>query len=152
MNKQFTRFIHKKANVEGDVSLGDNVSVWAFASIRGDEGPIVIGKNSNVQENCVIHAQTSIGENVTIGHGAIVHGADIGNNVLIGMHATVMDGVEIGEWSIIAAGVLVSPNTKIPANSVVKGIPGKIVRETTEKDVNLIKMSYNRYLEKITSE
>lgn len=143
------KFIHKKANVEGEVELGNNVSVWPFASIRGDEGAISIGDNSNIQDNVTIHGKVIIGKNVTIGHGVIVHGAKIGNNVLIGMNSTILDGVEIDDWCIIAAGSLVSPNTKIEKESLVMGMPGKIVRRLDEKDKELIVSAYKNYLEKI---
>jgi len=142
-------FIHQKANLEGKVKLGKNVSVWAFASIRGDEGKITIGDNSNIQENVVIHGKTKIGKNVTVGHGAIIHGAKIGNNVLIGTNSTVLDNVEISDWNIIGAGTLIPPRTKIGKGSVVMGIPGKIIRKLNKKDKNLIIKSYKSYLAKI---
>lgn len=142
-------FIHKKANLEGDVKLGNNVSVWPFASIRGNEGPIVIGDNTNVQDNVVIHGKIEIGKNVTIGHGAVVHGAKIGGNVLIGMNATILDGVKIGDWCIIAAGSLITQNTKVETGSMVMGIPGKVVRRLDAKDKELIVSSYKNYIKKI---
>src|SRR5258708_23257099 len=100
-------YIDPKGNIEGDVTLADGVSVWPFASIRGDEGPIIIGKNTSVQDNVVIHAQTTIGDNVTIGHAAVIHGAKIGHHVLIGMNSTILDGVEIADSCIIAARPLI---------------------------------------------
>lgn len=142
-------FIHDKSNIEGDVKLGDNVSVWLFASIRGDEGKIKIGNNTNVQDNVTIHGKITIGSNVTIGHGAVVHGAKIGNNVLIGMNSTILDGAEIGDWCIIAAGSLVSPNTKVATESLVVGLPGKVIRKLEEKDKELIVAAYKNYLDKI---
>lgn len=120
------KFIHIKSNIEGKVMLGDGVSVWPFASIRGDEGEIRIGNNTSVQDNVTIHGNITIGENVTIGHGAVVHGSKIGSNIIIGMNATILHGVEIGDWCIIAAGSLISPNTKIESGSLVMGIPGKV--------------------------
>jgi carbonic anhydrase/acetyltransferase-like protein (isoleucine patch superfamily) len=143
------KFIHDKSNIEGDVKLGDGVSVWPFASIRGDEGPIIIGNNTSVQDNVTIHGKTTVGENVTIGHGAIVHGARVGNSIIIGMNATILDGAEIGDWSIIAAGSLVSPKTKIETGSLVMGIPGKVVRKLEEKDKQYIVEAYQNYLNKI---
>ena len=106
-------FIHNKSNIEGEVQLGDGVSVWPFASIRADEGPIIIGNNTSVQDNVTIHGQTSIGNNVTIGHNAVVHGAKVGNNVLIGMNSTILDKVVIEDWCFIAAGSVVPPNTRL---------------------------------------
>jgi len=142
-------FIHQKANLEGKVKLGKNVSVWAFASIRGDEGKIIIGDNSNIQENVVIHGKTKIGKNVTVGHGAIIHGAKIGNNALIGANSTILDGAEISNWNIIGAGTLIPLRTKIGQGSVVMGNPGKIIRSLNKKDKNLIIKSYKNYLKKI---
>jgi len=142
-------FIHKKANLEGKIKLGKNVSVWAFASIRGDEGKITIDDNSNIQENVVIHGKTKIGKNVTVGHGAIVHGAKIGNNVLIGTNSTILDNAQISDWNIIGAGTLILPKTKIEKGSVTMGIPGKIIRKLNKKDKNLIIKSYKNYLAKI---
>lgn len=142
-------FIHKKANVEGDVVLGENVSIWPFASIRGDEGKIAIGDNSNVQDNVTIHGAVSVGQNVTIGHGAVVHGAKIGDNVLIGMNATILEGVEIGDWCIIAAGSVITPDIKIEKDSLVMGMPGKVARKIEAKDKDLIISSYKNYLKKI---
>ena len=142
--------IHDISNIEGDVKLGDNVSVWPFASIRGDEGQISIGDNSNVQDNVTIHGKVMIGNNVTIGHGAVIHGAKVGNNVLIGINTTILDGVEIGDWCIIAAGSLLTPNTKVEKESVVMGFPGKVARKLEEKDKELIIDSYKNYLDKIT--
>jgi len=143
------QYLHEKCNVEGEVELGDMVSVWPFASIRADEGLIKIGNNTSVQDNVTIHGKTTIGNNVTIGHNAVVHGAKIGNNVLIGMNSTILDNVEVADWCFIAAGSLIPPNTKIPSESLVMGIPGKVVRKLTQKDKELIISSYKNYLEKI---
>lgn len=142
-------FIHPKANVEGDVELGENASVWPFASIRGDEGPIRIGKNTSIQDNATVHGSITIGDNVTIGHGAVVHGKKIGNNVLIGMSSTVLEGVEVGDWVIIAAGALVPPNTVIASGSLVMGVPGKVVRALTQEDKDHIVEAYQNYLNKL---
>ncbi|HOX21755.1 MAG TPA: gamma carbonic anhydrase family protein [Candidatus Paceibacterota bacterium] len=141
-------YIHKKANIEGNVKLGLNVSVWAFASLRGDEGQIVVGDNSNIQENAVIHGKTIIGRNVTVAHGAIIHGAKIGNNVLIGINSTILDGVEIADWNIIAAGSVVTPNAIIDEGNLIIGVPGKAIRALNEKDKQLIREAYENYLNK----
>lgn len=143
------QFIHPKSNVEGRVNLADGVSVWPFASIRGDEGLISIGKNTNIQDNVTIHGSLSIGKNVTIGHGAVIHGKKIGDNVLIGMNSTILHGVEIGDWCIIAAGSVIPPNTKIPENSLLMGIPGKVTRSLSPTDHGLIISSYKVYLKKL---
>lgn len=145
------KFIHEKANIEGDVELGDGVSVWPFASIRGDEGKIIIGNNSNIQDNAVIHGETAIGEKVTVGHGAVIHKARIGNNVVIGINSTILDNAQIGDWCIIAANSLISPNTKIDPGSIVMGIPGKLARKIGEKDKDYIVKACDNYLDKIKS-
>ncbi len=142
-------FIHDKSNIEGDVILGDNVSVWPFASIRGDEGLISIGDNTSIQDNVTIHGKVKIDKNVTIGHGAVIHGATIGNNVLIGINSTILDGAEIEDWNIIAAGTLIPPNIKIKSESLVMGTPGKVVRKLEEKDKKYITEAYQNYLNKI---
>ena len=143
-------FVHEKAVVEGSVELGENVSVWAGAVIRGDEGRIRIGKNSNIQDNCVLHGhKLEIGENVTVGHGAIVHGCKIGNNVLVGMGAIILDNAEIGDWCIIAAGSVVREGQKIPANSLVAGVPAKVKRELASLDRERITESWEAYVGRI---
>lgn len=143
------KFIHKKSNIEGNVVLGDGVSVWPFASIRGEEGEIKIGNNTSVQDNVTIHGSITIGENVTIGHGAVVHGSKIGSNIIIGMNSTILHGAEIGDWCIIAAGSVVTPNAKIEPESMVMGVPGKTVRKITEKDKQFIIRACQNYLDKI---
>ena len=130
------------AHVAGRVTLGEDVSVWYNAVLRGDINTIVIGARSNIQDNAVIHLADNygvvLGEDVVVGHSAILHACTIGNNVLVGMGSIVMDGVEIGDDCIIAAGALVPPGKKIPAGSMVVGAPGKVTRETTqaERDSN----------------
>jgi carbonic anhydrase/acetyltransferase-like protein (isoleucine patch superfamily) len=136
-------FVADNATVIGDVVLGEDSSVWFGAVIRGDENPIHIGKRSNVQDNVVIHisdtSRVDIGDDVTIGHCAVVHGCKIANNVLIGMNSTVLDGVEIGQNCIIGANALVPPGKKIPAGSMVMGVPAKVVRQLTEDEIAGIK-------------
>ncbi|TQD24007.1 gamma carbonic anhydrase family protein [Methanolobus vulcani] len=136
-------FVADNAIVIGDVVLGEESSVWFGAVIRGDENPICIGKRTNIQDNVVIHisdtSRVDIGDDVTIGHCAVVHGCKIANNVLIGMNSTVLDGVEIGENCIIGANALVPPGKKIPAGSMVMGVPAKVVRGLTEDEIAGIK-------------
>ena len=126
-------FVHKTAVIIGNVTIGINGGIWPHAIIRGDQNSIFIGDNSNVQDCCVIHVdsvnQTKIGNNVSLGHGAVVHGATIEDNVIIGMKAVVMNGSVIGQGSVIAAGALVKEGAIIPPQSLVVGVPGKIVRE-----------------------
>lgn len=145
MNKQ-NKYIHEKACIEGKVELGENCSVCAFAVLRGDEGKIKVGNNTNIQEHVTVHGKVEIGDKVTIGHNAVVHGANISNNVLIGAHATVLDNTKINDWVIIAAGTLVPPDKVIEKESVVMGVPGKVVRKLTEEDKKNIIKHYKAYL------
>jgi len=126
-------FVHKTAVIIGNVTIGENSGIWPHAVVRGDQNHIVIGNNSNVQDCCVVHVDSAnpakLGDNVSLGHGAVVHGAIIEDNVIVGMKAVVMNGSVIGQGSVIAAGALVKEGAKIPANSLVVGVPGKVVRE-----------------------
>lgn len=125
-------FIADTARVIGNITLGDEVSIWFGAVLRGDGDKISIGNRSNIQDNATIHVDpgfpVEIGEECIIGHGAVVHGAKISDNVLVGIHATVLNGAQIGSYSIIAAGALVTEGMIIPSNSLVVGVPGKIIR------------------------
>lgn len=126
------------AHVIGRVTLGEDVGIWYGTVLRGDINTIKIGARSNIQDNSVVHLADNygveLGEDVVVGHGAILHACKIGNNVLVGMGSIVMDGAEIGDNCVIAAGALVPPGKKIPAGSLVVGAPGKIARETTEAE------------------
>lgn len=134
-----TVFIAEGARIIGDVVLHEDVNIWYNATLRADVNRIEIGKNSNVQDNAVIHlshnSKVIIGENVTVGHSAIVHGAIIEDNVIIGMGATVLDNAVIGKNSIIAANALVSKDKIIPEGSLVIGVPGKVVRKLTDDEI-----------------
>ncbi len=131
-------FVADNATVIGDVTVCDNASIWYGAVIRGDEGPIVIGKNSNVQDNSVVHAEKEglfIGENVTVGHNAIVHCKYVGNDVMLGMGSISLSGSVIGDCSVLGAGALLTQNKIIPEKSVAVGSPAKVMREATDSDV-----------------
>lgn len=134
-----TVFIAPGAIVLGDVTLGEDVGIWYHATVRGDRAPIVIGKRSNVQDNAVVHVDAkypvTIGENVTIGHSAIIHGCEIGDNSLIGMGAIIMNGTRIGKNCIVGAGALVTQNTIVPDNSLILGNPAKVKREVTQEEI-----------------
>lgn len=125
-------YIAPNAAICGDVTLGEGSSVWFGAAIRGEVAPIRIGKNSNVQDNATLHSDHDcpivLGERVSVGHNAVVHGAVIENDVTVGMHATVLNGAVIGAGSMIAAGALVKERQVIPPCSLVVGVPGKVVR------------------------
>lgn len=142
-------FIAETAVVCGNVFVGKNCSVYFNSTLRGDRKEILVGDGSNIQDNCVIHASpvypVHIGRNVSIGHGAIIHGCTIRDNVLVGMGAIIMNDVEIGENSIIGAGTLLTQHKKIPPNSLVMGVPGKVVRELTEEDVARISQNAEHY-------
>lgn len=137
-------FIAPSADVIGDVRLGAGCSVWFGAVIRGDMAPISIGAGSNVQDQCMVHVDkgipTVIGEHVTIGHGAIIHGATVEDHCLIGMGAIILDEAVIGQGSVVAAGAVVAPGTQVPPLSQVMGVPAKVVKslapETEAKRVD----------------
>ena len=132
-----TSFVHPLAAVTGNVIIGKNVYVGPGAAIRGDWGGIVIKDGCNVQENCTIHMfpgiTVTLHEGAHIGHGAVVHGAIIGRNSLIGMNAVIMDEVEIGEECIIGALTFIKAGEKIPRRSLVAGNPGKIIKEVSDE-------------------
>ncbi|NND72651.1 MAG: gamma carbonic anhydrase family protein [Rhodothermales bacterium] len=146
-----TNFIAPSADVIGDVVLGPFSSVWFNTTIRGDVHRIRIGHSSNVQDNSVIHvthetAPTTIGDFVTIGHGAIVHGCSIQDRVLVGMGSIILDHADIGSDSIIGAKSLVTARTKIPPRSMVLGSPAKVVRTLTDSEVESIMYFANNYV------
>ena len=131
-------FLADTAVVVGEVIMGDNCTVWFNAVVRGDVNSITIGDNTNIQDGAVIHgtyekARTVIGSNVSIAHNAVVHGCTIEHNVLVGMGAIIMDDSVVGTNTVIAAGAVVLPGTKIPAGSVYAGVPAKKVKETGEE-------------------
>lgn len=132
-------FISEAAYIVGDVEIGENSSVWPHAVIRGDTGRIVIGKNTAIEDGVIIHSGGPsfdlmiIGDLVNIGHGAVIHGESIGNNVLIGMNATILQRSKIGNYCLVAAGCLVSEGLIVSDNSFVAGIPGKIKGTVTDK-------------------
>ena len=146
-----TAFIADSADIIGDVVVGENSSIWFNAVLRADMDRIKIGKRTSIQDNSVIHTDpstpTEIGDDVTVGHGAVLHSCRIGNNVLIGMNSTVLDGVEIGENSIVGANALVPPGKKFPPNSVITGVPGKVRREATPEDAAMIRENAAEYVE-----
>jgi carbonic anhydrase/acetyltransferase-like protein (isoleucine patch superfamily) len=125
-------FIAENATVRGDVNLGKEVSIWFGAVLRADKDRIVIGDRSNIQDNAVLHTSTGhpvlMGSDVSVGHGAILHGCSIANRVLVGMGAIVLNGARIGEDSLLGAGTVVTEGTVIPPGSVVVGVPGKVVK------------------------
>lgn len=142
-------FIHQTAVVSGAVTLGENVSVWPCAVLRGDIAEIIIGENSNIQDNACVHVNYNcpavIGKGVSVGHGAIVHGSKIGDNCLIGMNAVVLES-EIGPNCLIGAGAVVTAGKNIPAGSLVMGVPAKVVRRLEEDEINGILQNAREYV------
>ena len=143
--------IAQQAIVSGHVILGEQCSIFPYAVLRGDVNRIVIGNQTNIQEHVVVHvsldAETYIGDRVTVGHGAIVHGCRVESDCLIGMHATILDGAVIGHHCIIGANTLITQNKTIPPYSLVLGSPGKVIRTLTPDDIALIEDSAKVYLD-----
>ena len=136
-------YIAETASIIGDVTLEDDVNIWFGAVLRGDMHYIRVGSCSNIQDNAVVHvttavSPTTIGKNVTVGHGSIIHGCSIEDNCMIGMGSVVMDDAVVGAGSLIGAGALVPPNMKIKPKSLVVGMPGKVVREVTDEEYQMI--------------
>ncbi len=127
-------YLAPNATVVGDVRLAENVSIWYGAVLRGDEGSITVGKNSNIQDNCVLHETVVIGENCTVGHAAVVHGCTIGDNSTVGMGAIVLDGAVIGNCCMVGAGALVTGKMNAPDGSLILGSPAKVVRPLSREE------------------
>jgi carbonic anhydrase/acetyltransferase-like protein (isoleucine patch superfamily) len=147
-----TVFIAPGAHIIGDVTIGKESTIWFNAVIRGDEAPIVIGDRCSIQDNSTCHLYEGypllIEDEVTVGHNVILHGCTIRKRTIIGMGSTILDGAEIGEECIIGANTLIPPGKKIPPRSLVVGSPGQVVREMTEKDLALIQLSIDSYVQK----
>ncbi len=146
-----TAYIDESAQIIGDVEIGDASSVWMCVVVRGDVHRIRIGRRTNVQDGTIVHVMrdthaTVIGDEVTIGHGAIVHGCTIEDRCLIGMGAILLNGVTIGQESIVAAGTLLPEGTKVPPRSLVMGAPGKVRRALGDNDVEEIRDYAARYV------
>ena len=151
MKKGRDVFIAPNATVIGKVQLADESSVWFGAVLRGDGDEIHVGARSNIQDGCIVHVDPGvpvhIGQDVVVGHGAIIHGATVGNCSLIGMRATLLNGVKVGRGCIIGAHSLLTEGTEIPDYSVVVGVPGKIVKQLRPEDTEKIKANAARYVE-----
>lgn len=130
-------YVSESAEVVGDVTIGEDCFIGPGAKIKGDYGTVIIGDNTNIQENCVVHARpdekTVIGDWVTIGHGAIIHGPEIKDYAVVGMGAIISDFAVIGEWSVVGEGALVANEKDIPDEKVAVGVPAKIVKEVDEE-------------------
>jgi carbonic anhydrase/acetyltransferase-like protein (isoleucine patch superfamily) len=145
-------FVAPGAYLVGDVTIGEESTVWFNAVVRGDDGPITIGKRCSIQDNATIHlyegSPVVIGDDVTIGHNVILHGCKVGRCSIIGMGSTLLDNVEVGEECIIGANTLLAGGIKIPPRSLVLGSPGKVVRELTDKDLQMLQFSSDSYVQK----
>lgn len=139
-------YIAANATVVGDVSLGENVSIWYGAVLRGDSGRIRIGNNSNVQDNCVIHENTTVGKGCSIGHGAILHGCTVGNDCVVGMGAIVLDGAILGDHCLVGAGAVVTGKTNAPAGSLLLGNPAAVVKPLTPAQIDYIHADAENYI------
>ncbi len=145
-------FIAPGARIVGDVEIGEDASVWFNAVLRGDVNSIRIGRRTNIQDGAIVHVTfkkhaTVIGHDVTVGHGAILHGCTIRDHVLIGMGAKVLDGAIVGRHSLVAAGAVVTEGFEVPERSLVAGVPAKPVRDLTDEEINAIGQSAERYIQ-----
>ncbi|AUJ23489.1 gamma carbonic anhydrase family protein [Virgibacillus dokdonensis] len=145
-------FVAPGAYLIGDVTIGEESTIWFNTVLRGDEDAITIGEKCSIQDNSTIHlfknCPVVVEDEVTVGHNVILHGCKIGKRSIIGMGSTILDHVEIGEECIIGANTLIPQGKKIPSRSLVVGSPGKIVREITAKDLELIQLSIDTYVQK----
>lgn len=141
-------FVSETAYVIGEVEIGENSSIWPGAVIRGDFAFIKIGANTQIEDNCIVHTGTpmSIGDNVHIGHGVVVHCQKIGNNVLVGNNSTLLDRAEIGDFCVIGAHSLVTPGMKIPDRSFVIGVPAEIKGEPSPSQMEWIEKGTTAYI------
>lgn len=147
-----TVFIAAGVQLIGDVEVEEDCSIWYNAVLRGDLAPVRIGARTNIQDGCIGHVNTNqpliVESDVSVGHGAIIHGCTIGRGTLIGMGAIVLNGANIGEYALIGAGSLVTENTKIPPYTLSLGSPAKVVRELNEHDLQRMKRTMESYVQK----
>lgn len=145
-------FVAEGAKLIGEVTLGNESTVWYNAVLRGDLAPITIGQRCNIQDNVVGHVNSGqplmLEDEVSIGHGAIIHGCTIGKGSLIGMGAIILNGTEIGEFALVGAGAIVTENKKIPPYTLSLGTPAKVVRELTEEDIKRMIRTMESYVTK----
>jgi carbonic anhydrase/acetyltransferase-like protein (isoleucine patch superfamily) len=145
-----TAYIAPTAALIGNVKIGPQASIWFHSVLRGDINSIEIGANTNVQDGCLLHVtheeSVLVGPQVTVGHGVILHGAIVETGCLIGMGAIVLDGVKIESGSLIAAGALIPPGMRVPKDSLVMGVPGKVVKQLSEQEKMRIKLNWQVYV------
>ncbi|MEN2417403.1 gamma carbonic anhydrase family protein [Streptomyces rimosus] len=144
-------FLAPTSVVVGEVTLAPGASVWYHAVLRADCGPIVLGADSNIQDNCTVHVDpgfpVTVGERVSVGHNAVLHGCTVEDDVLVGMGATVLNGAQIGAGSLVAAQALVPQGMRVPPGSLVAGVPAKVVRQLTEEERDGIRLNATMYTE-----
>lgn len=146
-------FVHAAAVLIGDVEIGAESSVWPNVTLRGDDGPILIGSRTSIQDNAVIHcteglSYTTVGDRVTIGHSVILHGCTIHDDVLIGMGAVLLDNAVVESGALVAAGTLVPPGKVVRSGTLVAGNPMRVLRECRDKDLEMIEFSWNAYVKR----
>jgi len=145
-------WVADSADLIGEVILHPNVSVWFNVTIRGDNDAITIGQGTNIQDNSVLHTdeglKVDIGENVTVGHKVIIHGASIGSNTIVGMGSVIMNQAKVGKNSIIGANSLITERKEFPDNSLIIGSPAKVVRELSKEEIQMLELSANHYSDK----
>ena len=139
-------YVAPNATVVGDVTLENGVSVWYGAVLRGDTGAISVGENTNVQDNCVIHEETTVGKGCSIGHGAILHGCTVGDNCVIGMGAIVLNGAVLGDHCLVGAGAVVTGKMNAPAGSLILGNPAAVVKPLSQEQIDYIHRDAELYL------
>ncbi|MGC9399807.1 MAG: gamma carbonic anhydrase family protein [Anaerolineae bacterium] len=151
-----TVYVAPGAVVVGDVRLAEESSVWYNATLRGDIEPLIIGARTNVQDGCVLHTSRGfpvvLGEGVTVGHAAVVHGATVGANTLVGIGAVLLNGAEVGENCIVAAGSVVTEGKCFPAGSLILGTPARVVRPLTAEEIEENRRSAERYVRRAAAQ
>ena len=140
-------FIAPNATVVGDVTLENNVSIWHGAVLRGDMGAIHVGEGSNIQDNCVLHEEVTVGAGCSVGHGAILHGCTVGDNCVIGMGAILLNGAVLGEHCLVGAGALVTGKMNAPAGSLIIGNPAQVVKPLTQEQIDYIHHDAEVYMD-----
>ena len=145
-----TAFVHETAEVIGKVTLEKNSSLWPYAVLRGDVDEIIVGEDTNIQDNTVIHTSQGkpsiLGKGISVGHSVILHGCKVMDNCIIGMGSILLDGAIIEEDCLVGAGAVVSPNTRIPKGSLALGIPARVVRPLKPEDLAHIRKNAQEYL------
>ena len=155
LKRRGAAMVADNATVVGDVRLGRDVGIWFGVSIRGDDSWIEIGDESNVQDNTCVHVDVNaplrVGRGVTIGHGVILHAVEVGDYTLVGMGSIVLGGARIGEYSLLGAGALIKENAVIPPRSVVLGMPGRVVRQVTDEEMETMRWRARHYVQRARS-